>query len=84
MESIFDWDLLLIATDGLQIRGILSSSKTISVFFMTILSGQGTILFLAGIDIVAVRQWFTGQMTHRRKFLAMFILCLPLSKASHT
>lgn len=38
----------------------------------------GTILFLAGIEIVAVRQWFIGQMIGKRKFLAMFFFCLKL------
>lgn len=85
MESIFDWDLLLITTDDLQISGVLSLGGTKSVFFVTILSEQWMMLFLASTVIVAVKQWFTGQIIRKRKFLVMkFILCLPLSHTSHT
>jgi len=40
MESIFDWDLLLITADDLQIRGILSLGRTKAVFFVTMLSEE--------------------------------------------
>lgn len=59
LEFTHDWDLLLIAADDVQIRGVLSLGCTKSVFFVTMLSEQWTLLFLAGMATVAVRQWFT-------------------------
>lgn len=35
-------------------------------------------LFLAGIVIVAVKQWFTGQVIGKRKILVMFTFLSPL------
>lgn len=61
------WDLLLIAADDVQIRGVLSLGCTKSVFFVTMLSEQWTLLFLADTATVAVRQWFT-EVKSQEKF----------------